>query len=273
MTLTKLELARQIAARYAEIPLVRAVAVSGSTASQAAEPGSDIDMYIYVERAVPLDQRMIAAQPYNPDAEFDLQLFETTDNYVNAETGYPLDVLYRWVSWTEGEMARIFDEPVGWLGYTTSVWYNIKIALPLFDRDGWFAGIQAKAKQPYPEALRRAIIEKNTLVARSTMFSYMQQIEKAVKRGDLVSVNHRIAALLASYFDILFALNRQPNPGEKRLISFAETLCPLRPEQMRTDIEAVLRLGGTGDPATPAAAQHLLDQLNPLLTAEGFTAV
>jgi len=271
MTLTKLELAQQIAARYAAIPLVRAVAVSGSTAAQTAEPGSDIDMYVYIERAIPLEQRLIAAQPYNPDAEFDLQLFETTDNYVNADTGYPLDVLFRWVSWTESEMARIFDQPVGWLGYTTSVWFNIKIALPLYDRDGWFAGIQAQAQQPYPEALRRAIIDKNTLVTRRTMFSYMQQIEKAVKRGDLVSVNHRLAAVLASCFDILFALNRQPNPVEKRLISLAETLCPLRPASLRADIETVLRLGGTGDPATTAAVHHLLDSLNPLLTAEGFT--
>ena len=221
----------------------------------------------------PFEQRMIAAQPCSPDAAFDLQLFETTDNDVNAEPGYPLDVLFRWVSWTESEMARSFDQPVGWLGYTTSVWFNIKIALPLFDRDGWFAGIQAQAQQPYPEALRRAIIDKNTLVTRRTMFSYMQQIEKAVKRGDLVSVNHRIAAVLASCFDILFALNRQPNPGEKRLISFAETLCPLRPASLRADIETVLRLGGTGDPATTAAVQHLLDSLNPLLTAEGFTPI
>lgn len=270
MSPTKLDLAREVAARYAVIPLVRAVAVSGSTTSQTADPGSDIDMYVYVERELPLPDRIAAAEPYRADAEFNLQIWETTDNYVNAPTGYAFDVMYRWVSWTESEMDRIFAQPVGWVGYTTAVWYNLQTAIPLFDRDGWFAGIQARAHQPYPEALRRAIIEKNGLVMRRTMFSYMQQIEKALQRGDLLSVNHRIAALLASYFDLLFALNRQPHPGEKRMLAYAEKLCPLRPPSLRGDLEAALRLGGAGD---PAAANALLDALNPLLNAEGFPRV
>jgi hypothetical protein len=271
--MTKLELAAQIAARYAQIPLVRAVAVSGSTTSQTAEPGSDIDMYVYVDSEIPLEARIAAAVPYRDDAEFNLQFWETTDNYVNAETSYALDVMYRWVSWTEGELDRLFAHPVGWIGYTTAIWHNLKTALPLFDRDGWFASVQARVHHPYPEALRRAIIDKNGAVLRRTMFSYMQQIEKALQRGDLVSVNHRIAALLASYFDVLFALNRQPHPGEKRLLDFAERLCPLRPVTLRADIETALRLGGTGDPTAADALHHLLDALTPLLIAEDFPAV
>jgi len=272
MPLTQMQLAQRVADAYAALPLVRAVAVGGSTALGAAEPGSDIDTYIYVERAIPVADRIAIAEPYLAH-EFDLNFWETTDNYVNAETGYALDILYRWVTWAEAEIDRIFVTPVGWLGYTTAIWHNFRTAIPLFDRDGWFAGIQERARQPYPEALRTAIIEKNAWVMRRTLFSYTQQIEKAVRRGDLISLNHRIAALLASYFDILFALNYVPHPGEKRQLTYAESLCPLRPDDMRADIEQLLRLSGTGDGETISAVHRLQDRLSTLLMAHGFPAV
>jgi hypothetical protein len=36
---------------------------------------------------------------------------------------------------------------------------------------------------------------------------YLEQIKAAIVRQDPVSLNHRIAAWLSSYFDILFATN------------------------------------------------------------------
>ena len=45
--------------------------------------------------------------------------------------------------------------------------------------------------------------------------SYYEQIEKAIKRDDKNSINHRISAFMASYFDIIFAKNKMLHPGEK----------------------------------------------------------
>ncbi len=51
------------------------------------------------------------------------------------------------------------------------------------------------------------------------MSSYRKQIELAIQRHDLVSRQHRVTALLASFFDVWFALERLPHPGEKRLLN------------------------------------------------------
>ena len=53
--------------------------------------------------------------------------------------------------------------------------------------------------------------------------SFDAQIEKAENRKDFVSVNHRVTEFLASYFDIIFALNEMTHPGEKRMQSIGST--------------------------------------------------
>ena len=44
---TTLELAHRIAARFAELPQVEAVSLTGSQMMGVADPASDIDLYIY----------------------------------------------------------------------------------------------------------------------------------------------------------------------------------------------------------------------------------
>ena len=65
------------------------------------------------------------------------------------------------------------------------------------------------------------------------------QIAKALMRNDLVSINHRLAAFLASYFDILFAINEIPHPGEKKLIDIVENQCNIKPENFKENLDKV----------------------------------
>ena len=106
-------------------------------------------------------------------------------------------------------------------------------------------------------------------VLRRTLPSYTNQIAKALLRRDPVSVNHRLAALLASYFDILFALNRELHPGEKRLLEFASR-CALQPEEMARDIGEVL--GGASEPKASFERDlhRLIDRLDTLLAEHGL---
>jgi hypothetical protein len=75
----------------------------------------------------------------------------------------------------------------------------------------------------------KGVIDKNLPVLGSTIHSYEQQIRSAFRRRDRMSLNHRTAAWLGSYFDLLFAANRRFNPGEKRLLVHVQAL-PTAPE-------------------------------------------
>jgi len=145
------------------------------------------------------------------------------------------------------------------IGYSTCFWHNVRASVALFDRDGWYRRMQDWASQPYPEPLRHSIFAKNHPILRRTHASYRHQIALATSRNDLISVQHRVTALLASYFDILFAINRLPHPGEKRLIATATQLCPLLPVQMEHDIRSLL------EATTPENWQFLLTRIDALL--------
>ena len=67
--------------------------------------------------------------------------------------------------------------------------------------------------------------------------SFDMQIKKAENRGDLVSVNHRVAEFLASYFNIIFALNEMPHPGEKRMQSICSKECKVLPNNFDENLK------------------------------------
>jgi hypothetical protein len=140
----------------------------------------------------------------------------------------------------------------------------------LFDRTGWFERLQNLAKQPYPEALVHNIVTLNYPVLRKIAPSYRSQIEKAASRGDLVSLNHRTAGFLASYFDIIFAVNRLTHPGEKRILQIAEALCASLPHHMHTDVEHLLHAAVQPDASTQAI-DILVDRLDTWLNEQEIT--
>jgi hypothetical protein len=167
-----------------------------------------------------------------------LEFGEWSDEWIEPD-GTVFDLMYRSCDLIEADVEARLLRGEGSVGYSTCLCHSVLQATPVFDRQGWFHALHDRLKAiPYPDRLVEGIIKKNLPVLGANIHSYEQQIRSAFRRRDRVSLNHRTAAWLASYFDILFAANRRFNPGEKRLLVQVQAL-PATPERVAADVEAV----------------------------------
>ena len=262
----------ELAARFAAFPQVVAIAFGGSHASGAADDKSDIDLYIYTEPDLPpIAQATVIEQAGGATcSDLNLPYWGGMNVWIDTPSGITVDCSYFGAIWMDEQVGRAMDAHQPSLGYSTCFCRTVWQSTALYDPHGWFGALQARTRQAYPEALRRNIISHNHPVLRTVMTSLLAQIAHAVRRGDRISINHRVAALLASYFDIVFALNRVLHPGEKRLLTFANRECRLLPAAMDTDIAAVLTAAGTASDTVVEQANRLLDRLDDLLRDAGI---
>jgi hypothetical protein len=258
-------LAQRVASRLAEEPEVEAVALAGSQAGPFADPGSDLDLYVYGARPPSLEARAAAAAG-GTGLELANAFFEQGDEWLDAATGLGVDVMFRTPAWIEAQLDRVLLHHQASVGYSTALWHSVRVARPLFDRQGWFAALQFRANGAYPEPLRAAVVARNQPLLRHNRSSYLAQLARAAARGDAPAVNHRKAAFLASTFDLVFAVNRVTHPGEKRLLAHVEASCPRRPPGFAALVEALLA-APTG-PGVVAAADALGAAIDRLLVEE-----
>jgi hypothetical protein len=260
-------LAQRVASQFGSLDQVEAVAMSGSQTSELCDSNSDVDLYVYVTDVVPLEvRRRIAAGTTR--AEIGNEYWEPGDEWIDRETGIAVDSMYRNVAWIEGQLDRVLRQHQASVGYSTCFWYNVRYSRVLFDRRGWLQNLKNFSDQAYPPELKRAIIAKNFPLLRRNLSSYLHQIELAIARNDPVCVNHRVTALLASYFDVLFAVNELPHPGEKRLIAHALTQCQRVPRDMPDTIQSVLASAQSGHAAATSNLHLLINGLEDLLASE-----
>lgn len=265
-----LDLVQQVVNRFSQLSNVIAVAHGGSQATSHADAQSDFDLYIFSNEEISPAARSEIASHYSSTPEIDNRFFGPEDGWRDDGSGAKFDLVYWSPAWLEDQIDRVLVRFAASVGYSTSFWYTVRHAKSLYDPTGWFGRLKARTDRPYPEELRRNIIAMNQPLLRESGSSFLTQIELAQARGDMVSVQHRVTAFLASYFDILFALNRLPHPGEKRLISIAQRDCHLLPVNMAQNVERLIvdaAAASTSD-AVVSSADILTDGIDDLIAAE-----
>jgi hypothetical protein len=264
--------AHGVARELIGLPMVTAVALAGSrgTAGAGVDPSSDFDIYAYTSADIPREAVEAIVARTGGAARLDPRFgyWGPGDEWI-ATDGTAVDVVHFGAAWMEEQLDRVLVRHEPSLGYSTCLWHTIRGSLPLEDPSGWFARLQARAAVPYPDELRHHIVTYNRPVLRGIIPAYATQLGKAAKRGDLASVNHRLAGFLASYFDILFAVNRATHPGEKRLVEHASRLGRL-PEGFADDVADLLATATVDLAGLEGRVDRLVDRLDALLVAEGF---
>ena len=136
----------------------------------------------------------------------------------------------------------------------------------LYDPYKEFHNLQERFEVPFPKELKENIISKNFRLLTGNLPSYDKQIIKAFDRGDFVSVNHRIAAFIESYFDIIFAINELTHPGEKRMILYAKEHSKILPKDFEENMNVLLNSMGSPLENVENNLKNIIDNLMGILS-------
>lgn len=225
---------------FAALPEVEAIALGGSRAGADYDEKSDYDLYIYCT-SIPYESlRKCILEKYCQYMEIGNSFWELEDD-CTMKDGTDIDILYRNIEDFSQTIRSVVEEHAAYNGYTTCMWHNLLHSQILYDKNGKLESLQKKYQIPYPDKLRDNIIRKNLRLLTGNLPSYDVQIKKAAARKDIVSVNHRTAAFLESYFDIIFALNKLTHPGEKRMVQYAKEQAEILPAAFEENLDKLFQ--------------------------------
>lgn len=246
---------------------VEGIMLAGSHAINTNDEDSDYDIYVYCSKDISLEKRKNITDKYCSYMEFNNEFWETEDDGVLMDN-IQVELIYRRLEWIDTILEKKLINYQADVGYTTCFCSNFINSLILYDKSGILKKLQQKYNIIYPQQLKINIIKKNYPLLRSKMPAYYYQIEKAIKRNDLVSINHRVAALLASYFDIIFAINEMLHPGEKKILKIIKEKAKKVPKNMESNITSILKAAAFCDKKILREIDELMINLDSLLKEE-----
>ena len=217
---------------------IEAIALGGSRAGENYDEKSDYDVYLYVNSPISEEKRKNILQKFCSYMEIGNSFWEYEDNCV-LNNGIEIDILYRDMKDFMKGIERVVAEYHPSNSYTTCMWHNLITCKILYDKNGTLEKYKNKYTINYPKQLKENIIKRQLELIDSSMPAYPNQIKKAILRKDFVSINHRITEFLASYFDLLFAINEITHPGEKRLIQLCKKQCKILPENFEENLNSL----------------------------------
>lgn len=253
---------------FVECSEVEAIALGGSRGSGRGDEYSDYDIYVYLTGDLNREKRRAILERYCSYMEIGNEFWEEEDDCI-LNNGIDMELIYRKIENIEGNLRYVVDSCGSSMGYTTCFWENVVNSKILYDRRGRLTELAERYRVEYPEELKKNIIEKNHKLLKDYMPSLYYQIEKAIKRNDMVAINHRLTEFLALYFDIIYALNGEKHRGEKRMLEITREF-DLLPENYVGLMEDLFKFIYTDNPKFLTTLDKICHNLYNLLKKEGY---
>jgi Nucleotidyltransferase domain len=252
-----------IVERVSQADGVTAIVLGGSRARGTHTPASDIDLGIYYHPERPLDLDTLGRVAAEIDDDHRSGLLTPIGGWGPWINGggwltvrsVPVDFLYRDLSRVtavieacQAGQVDIVYQPGHPHGFVSAIYMaEIATCRSLWDPQGKVAALKAQT-QPYPAALKRALIEKFAWEADFALAT----AKKAIQRADVAYVAGGCFRSVSCMLQVIFALNDEYWLNEKGAVALAESF-PLRPPQLRARIEEVFALLAADAQALEAA--------------------
>ncbi|MCM1266554.1 MAG: DUF4037 domain-containing protein [Bacteroidales bacterium] len=249
---------------FAKFPQVRSIAVGGSRAVRRNDEYSDYDVYVYCTEPLPLEDRRRILENHCSSMALDNHYREHEDICILEDDGSELSIIYRDLEAFLAGIDKVAKHYEPQDGCTTGLWHNLLLGRIAYDKGGLLAAAKEEYSIPYPPELKNNIISYHMNLIKYGMPSFIAQIEKAMKRGDLVNINHTVDRFLASYFDVVFALNEKLQPGEKRLVEICKEECKILPANFDLHIRLLLTTMYK-DPAAISVVHTMVTELEKVI--------
>lgn len=260
---TAIERAHRVALAIAAMPGLVAVSLGGSAGTGLADATSDLDLHVYWRSELaPADDRAARiAQAADPGSiEVDVRYWGLEDHL--RVDGQLVELVYVNLDELQQDIARAYGEGLNGEGYVTAQFFYIANSVLIHDPSGELHTLRERLLAGYPEPTRQLLLRHNPFLLRF----YIKHVRQAQGRGDLLFVQHRRYTVQMVFFNLLFALNRRYNPGEKRLLIHGER-CPTRPHNLADRWAQIARLSAD-DKALADQLDELIEELCTLAESE-----
>jgi len=243
---------------------IQALVLGGSRTTEQIDEKSDYDFYFYSESGIDQNIRRKILLKHCKYFEIGNNYWELEDNG-QLNCGIDFDIIYRNPQQFVTTVADVVENFNACNGFTTCLWYNVLNSKIIFDKDDTFKKIKERFSIPYPQKLKENIIKRNMALLSDSVVSYDRQIMKSIYRKDLINLNNRISAFLASYFDVIFAVNELPNPGEKRIMEMCLNKCKVLPGGFEKNINDLIQSIGNSESKIPEIVNDIIYELKKVL--------